>query len=106
MEGQGFRDEFQKFQEKNTAIVGMSPDAPRAQKKFSDKYNFQFPLLCDQSKDTLKAYEAWGLKKFMGREYNGVYRISYLIDENGVIERAYPKVKTKTHAREVLSDIG
>lgn len=84
----------------------MSPDSPKAQKKFSNRFGFQFPLLSDQSKDTLKAYEAWGRKKFMGKEYDGVHRISYLIDEQGVIEKTYPKVKTKTHAREVLSDIG
>lgn len=84
----------------------MSPDSPKAQKKFVDKYGFQFPMLCDQSRETLKAYEAWGTKKLYGREYKGVYRISYLIDEKGNIEKAYPKVKVKTHAQDVLADLG
>ena len=51
----------------------------------------------------LKAYEAWGLKKFMGREYEGIFRISYLIDENGIIEKVFEKVKTKTHANDILN---
>jgi len=63
-------------------------------------------LLCDESKDILKAYHAWGPKKLYGREYEGIYRISYLIDEKGTIIKAYPKVKTKTHATDVLSDLG
>lgn len=83
----------------------MSADSPQAQKKFSDKYGFQFPLLCDQSKETLKTYEAWGLKKFMGREYEGIYRISYLIDEQGIIKKTYPKIKVKIHAGEILADL-
>ena len=84
----------------------MSPDATKAQKKFVDKYGFQFPMLCDQSRETLKAYAAWGKKKLYGREYEGVYRISYLIDEKGVIEKAYPKVQVKSHAQDVLADLG
>jgi peroxiredoxin Q/BCP len=87
------------------AIIGMSADPPARQKKFAEKNGFQFPLLCDETKETLKAYHAWGLKKFMGREYEGIHRISYLIDETGKILKAYPKVKTKTHAREVLADL-
>lgn len=84
----------------------MSQDSPKAQKKFVDKYGFQFPMLCDQSRDTLKAYKAWGKKKLYGREYDGVHRISYLIDEKGMIEKGYSKVKVKTHAQDILADIG
>ena len=83
----------------------MSADAPAKQKKFAEKNNFQYPLLCDESKDVLKAYHAWGIKKMYGREYEGIKRISYLIDEEGTILKAYAKVKTGTHAEDVLSDI-
>ena len=83
----------------------MSADHVKAQKSFYEKKNFPFALLSDESKDTIKAYGAWGLKKFMGREYEGIYRCSYLIDENGTIEKVYSKVNTKTHAKDILSDL-
>lgn len=83
----------------------MSADPPSRQKKFAEKQGFQYPLLCDEGKDILKAYHAWGVKKMYGREYEGIKRISYLIDEEGVILKAYSKVKTKSHAEDVLADI-
>tara|TARA_B100001079_G_C16174013_1_gene409807 strand:+ start:307 stop:573 length:267 start_codon:yes stop_codon:yes gene_type:complete len=86
-------------------ILGMSADSVKAQKSFCDKQEFPFSLLSDPSKETIKAYGAWGPKKFMGREYEGIFRYSYLIDENGTIERVYSKVKTKTHAKDILSDL-
>ncbi len=104
-EGCTLRDEYAEFTAKNVAVLGMSADAPARQKKFADKYEFQYPLLGDEDKDVLRAYHAWGLKKMYGREFEGIIRISYLIDENGMIEKAYPKVKTKTHAQDVLADL-
>jgi len=83
----------------------MSADSPAKQKKFAEKQGFQYPLLCDEKKDVLKDYHAWGIKKMYGREYEGIKRISYLIDEDGKILKAYEKVKTKSHAKDVLSDI-
>ena len=83
----------------------MSADSVKAQKSFCEKKNFPFALLSDETKDTIKAYGAWGLKKFMGREYEGIFRYSYLIDENGIIEKVYSKVNTKTHAKDILSDL-
>ena len=83
----------------------MSADSVKAQKSFCEKKNFPFALLSDEMKDTIKAYGAWGLKKFMGREYEGIFRYSYLIDENGIIEKVYSKVNTKTHAKDILSDL-
>ena len=62
-------------------------------------------MLADESKVMIKAYKAWGLKKFMGREYEGIHRISYLINEDKTVKRVYEKVKTKTHAKEVLLDL-
>tara|TARA_Y100001960_G_C14355640_1_gene671715 strand:+ start:534 stop:722 length:189 start_codon:yes stop_codon:yes gene_type:complete len=62
-------------------------------------------MLCDESKNMIKNYKAFGLKKFMGREYKGIHRISYLLNEKHCIQKVYDKVKTKTHAEEVLSDL-
>jgi len=83
----------------------MSKDSPRRQKNFAEKNEFPYPLLSDESTTTLRAYEAWGKKKLYGREYEGIFRISYLIDENGRIERTWEKVKTKTHGLDVLSEL-
>ena len=105
VEGQGFRDEFKNFENNNIKIIGVSADKVKKQKSFADKQNFQYQLLCDESKDMLKAYKVWGKKKFMGREYEGIHRISYLIDESGKIEKVYAKVKTKSHAQDILKDL-
>ena len=105
IEGQEFRDEFQKFQEKNTVILGMSADSVKSQKNFCEKQNFPFSLVSDPEKTTIRKYEAIGLKKMYGREYEGIFRISYLIDENGTIQKTYGKVKPKEHAKEVLEDL-
>ena len=106
VEGQVFRDEYKNFNGKNTIIIGISADSIKAQKNFCNKQGFPFSLLSDPEKVTIKAYKAYGMKKFMGKEYKGIYRISYLIDENGIIEKAYDKVKPKEHAIKVLEDIG
>ena len=105
VQGQGLRDEFKNFQNKNVEIVGMSADSVKKQKSFCEKQKFPFSLVSDETKETIKAYGAWGLKKFMGREYEGIQRYSYLINENGSIEKTYFKVNTKTHAKDVLSEI-
>lgn len=99
------RDEHKNFQKKNTVIIGISADSVKAQKNFCTKQAFPFSLISDPEKETIKAYDAFGLKKFMGKEYEGIYRISYLIDEEGMIEKAYEKVKPKEHAGQVLSDL-
>ena len=104
-EGQMLRDEYKNFQKKNTEIIGMSADSVKAQKNFCSKQEFPFSLLSDPEKETIRSYKAFGLKKFMGREYEGIYRVSYLINEEGIIEKAYEKVKPKEHAAQVLSDI-
>ena len=104
-EGQGFRDEFHKFEEKNAVIIGLSADSPNKQKKFCEKQGFEFPMLCDESKDTLQAYGVWGKKKFMGREYEGIFRNTYIIDEKGIIEKVYKKVNVKSHAQDILADL-
>ena len=105
IEGQELRDEFQNFKDNNTVILGMSADSIKAQKNFCIKQEFPFPLLSDPDKTTIRAYEAIGWKKMYGREYEGIFRVSYLIDEKGVVEKAYAKVKPKEHALEVLADL-
>ena len=105
IEGQRLRDEFQNFKQANTVILGMSADTVKSQNNFCNKQNFPFQLLSDTEKTTIRAYEAIGMKKMYGREYEGIFRISYLIDEKGIIEKVYSKVKPKEHSSEVLKDI-
>ena len=101
-EGIGFRDELKKFNELDIAILGVSADPPKKQKKFVDKYQFNYPLLCDESHETLEKYGIWGLKKFMGREYMGINRVTYILDSDHRIQGIIEKVKTKSHACDIL----
>ena len=105
IEGQGFRDELKKFEEKNIVVLGMSADSIKKQKNFCDKQDFQYQILSDESKDTLKAYETWVLKKMYGREYEGIARCTYVINEDGVIDKVYHKVNVKTHAQDILEEL-
>ena len=104
-EGLGFNDHFKTFEKHNISIIGISKDSVKAQKNFCTKNEFKYDILSDTELNVLKKYKAWGLKKMYGREYEGILRISYLIDENGMIEQAYSKVKTATHASDVLESI-
>ena len=104
-EGIGFNDLYKNFQKLNISIIGISKDSIKAQKNFCIKNEFKFDILSDTELSTIKKYKAWGLKKMYGREYEGILRISYLIDEDGNIEQAYSKVKTATHASDVLETI-
>tara|TARA_B100001750_G_scaffold181187_1_gene149737 strand:- start:62 stop:313 length:252 start_codon:yes stop_codon:yes gene_type:complete len=83
----------------------MSADSSKKQKNFCDKESFDFPMLSDENKSILKDYGAWGTKKMYGREYEGIYRYTYVIDEKGIIEKAYEKVSVKTHANDVLAEL-
>lgn len=105
VQGQGLRDEFENYKEKNTIIIGMSGDSVKKQKNFCEKQSFPFSLLSDPEKSVIDQYKALGIKKMYGREYEGIFRISYLINEKGFIEKVYSKVKVKEHAQEVLADI-
>ena len=104
-QGQGLRDEFKNFKKYNTVILGMSADSIKAQNNFCAKQEFPFQLLSDPDKEVMRSYEAIGMKKMYGREYEGILRVAYLIDENGKIEQAYEKVSPKTHAGIVLEDL-
>ena len=104
-EGQGFRDELNNFKKKNIVVLAMSADSTKKQKNFCDKESFDFPMLSDENKSILKDYGAWGTKKMYGREYEGIYRYTYVIDEKGFVEKVYEKVSVKTHAKDVLAEL-
>lgn len=86
-------------------VLGVSADTVKSHKKFAEKYNLAFPLLADENKEVVNAYGVWGKKKFMGREYEGILRTSFLIDPEGIIRRVYENVKPEVHATEVLNDL-
>ena len=100
-----FRDSFGDFRKNGLVVLGVSKDSTSSHAKFQEKYSLPFPLLSDTDTTVIKAYEAWGPKKYMGREYEGVLRITYIIDEEGKILKAYEKVKPQDHAQEILEDI-
>ena len=104
-QGIGFRDELKTFDKLNISIIGISADPPKKQKKFVDKYSFQFEMLCDENHEMLESYGVWTLKKFMGREYMGINRVTYILDENHVVTDVIEKVSTKTHACDILEII-
>ena len=83
----------------------MSADSVQKQKNFCDKQSFGYPILSDENKEVLKSYGAWGVKKMYGREYEGIYRSTYIINEVGKIEKVFSKVTTKTHAKDVLAEL-
>ena len=96
------RDHYKELQDAGYALLGVSADSQKKQRNFSEKYSFPFPLLADEDKQVIEAFGVWGPKKFMGREYDGIHRMTFIIDENGVVERVIEKVKTKAHAAQIL----
>jgi peroxiredoxin Q/BCP len=99
------RDTFPDFKKLKAVVLGVSKDSVKSHKKFADKYKLPFTILADENKEVLQAYGAWGKKKFMGREYDGIFRMSFLIDPQGKIANIYEKVKPAEHAAEVLADL-
>lgn len=99
----GFRDQWSRYQEKGIIVLGVSKDSVAAHQKFTQKYTLPFPLLSDPDAAIAQAYGVWGEKKFMGKTYIGVNRSTFLIDEDGKIAHIWSKVKTETHAEDVLS---
>ena len=97
-----FRDEFPRFEKLEIKVIGISPDSIESHKKFADKYNLPFTLLSDEGKEVLEAYDVWKQKSMYGRNYMGVERTTYIVDENGKIEKVFPKVKVENHIEEVL----
>lgn len=96
------RDHYQGLIEKGFEVLGVSADSVASHQKFIAKHDLPFHLLADTEKEVLNAYGVWGPKKFMGRVYDGIHRTTFVIDEQGVIERVFAKVKTKTHTEQIL----
>ncbi|WP_305843911.1 thioredoxin-dependent thiol peroxidase [Photobacterium leiognathi] len=98
----GLRDSKAELDEKNVVVLGISIDPVKRLPKFIERDNLNFTLLSDEDHAVAEQFGVWGLKKFMGREYDGLHRISFLIDENGTIEHVFNKFKTKDHHQVVL----
>jgi len=100
-----FRDAFNELQRRGVQVVGISKDSVASHQKFAEKYHLNFPLLSDTSKETIEAFGAWGQKKFMGREFEGILRTTFLVDPQGKIFRVYEKVNPIEHADQILKDL-
>lgn len=96
------RDNYQTFVNKGYEVIGVSADSEKRQLNFSNKQNLPYSLLADEDKEVIMAYGVWGPKKFMGKEYDGIHRTTFVIDEEGKIEDVISKVKTKEHAEQIL----
>ena len=97
-----FKDNFSYYKKKDIFILGISKDDQKSHKKFVDKYNLPFTLLCDEDLEVCKKYGVWGKKKLYGREYDGILRKTFLIDKNGKIRNIIDKVSCETHGMDVL----
>ncbi|MDN3677272.1 thioredoxin-dependent thiol peroxidase [Flavobacterium paronense] len=96
------RDNFERFKANNYELLGVSADSAKAQGKFKTKFNLPFPLIADEDKTVIQAFGVWGPKKFMGREYEGINRTTFIINEEGIIDEVITDVKTKAHAAQIL----
>lgn len=99
----GLRDSQQAFIDRDAVILGVSPDAPARLQKFIDKEQLNFDLLSDEDHTVAESYGVWAMKKFMGKEYVGIHRLTFIIDENGKLTHIIEKVKTKSHHDDVLA---
>lgn len=95
-------DNYDRFKVQGYEILGVSADSAKRQANFKTKYGFQYPLLADEDKAVIEAFGVWGPKKFMGKEYDGIHRTTFIIDEDGVLEDVITKVKTKAHTDQIL----
>ena len=95
-------DNYSRFTAQGYDVLGVSADSAKKQANFKEKYGFPYPLLADEDKSVIKAFGVWGPKKFMGKEYDGIHRTTFVIDQTGVIEDIILKVKTKEHTDQIL----
>lgn len=96
------RDNYHTFLAQGYDVLGVSADTAKAQTKFIEKYELPFPLLADEDKSVINAFGVWGPKKFMGKEYDGIHRTTFVIGEDGTIVEVIAKVKTKDHSAQIL----
>lgn len=101
-----FAQSFDKFREKDVAVIGISKDSAASHRRFAEKYDLPFVILSDPELYAIKAYDVWQEKKLYGKVSMGVVRTTYIIDENGVIEKVMPKVKPDTNASDILEYLG
>ena len=99
------RDHYNELQDAGYSLLGVSADTEKSQRNFSEKFEFPFPLLADVDKEVINAFGVWGPKQFMGKEYDGIHRKTFIIDENWTVERVIDKVKTKEHASQILETV-
>ena len=95
-------DNYSRFTAQGYDVLGVSADSAKRQANFKEKYGFPYPLLADEDKSVIKAFGVWGPKKFMGKEYDGIHRTTFVIDQTGVIEDIILKVKTKEHTDQII----
>jgi len=96
------RDNYTELQAQGYELLGVSEDSQKKQANFRNKYEFPFPLLADEDHSVIDTFGVWGPKKFMGKEYDGLHRMTFLINEDGVVDSVIEKVKTKDHAAQIL----
>lgn len=101
----GFRDNYDAFSSQEVVVLGLSTDDAKSHTKFTTKYDLPFPLLSDEGGTVAAQYESYGPKKFMGKEYVGITRRTFIIDPEGKLAKIYPKVKPEPHAQQVLDDL-
>tara|TARA_R110002020_G_scaffold424442_1_gene633654 strand:+ start:9634 stop:10086 length:453 start_codon:yes stop_codon:yes gene_type:complete len=97
------RDNYKELQDAGYELLGVSADSRKRQNSFREKYEFPFPLLADEDKTVIDTFGVWGPKKFMGKEYDGIHRTTFIIDETGKVEKVIDKVKTKDHAAQIIA---
>ena len=97
------RDNYAELKSKGYELLGVSADTKKKQANFMVKYDLPFPLLADEDHSVIKAFGVWGPKKFMGREFDGIHRTTFVINESGLIEKVIEKVNTKNHAAQILA---
>ena len=102
MQSCNLRDNYQTFLDNGYVVLGCSADSPERHQKFIAKHDLPFSLISDESKELLNAYGVWGPKKFMGKEYDGINRTTFVIDKDGIIKDIITKVKTKAHTSQIL----
>lgn len=98
-----FRDDHSAYQEAGVVVIGVSPDSPKSHSKFVLKFDLPFTLLADEGHAVCERYGVWGKKKMYGKEYEGVYRTTYLINPEGMVEKVWEKVKPAAHSEQVLA---
>jgi peroxiredoxin Q/BCP len=99
-------ENFSGLEQKGYTVVGVSADSVARHQKFTEKYSLPFPLIADEDLKIIQSYGVWGRKKFMGKEYDGIHRTTFVISEKGIIEKIIEKVATKTHTEQILKEMG